>query len=398
MVTSIGSASPKRALVVGATVTVVCSLPVFFTGAMAVQLTDDLDFGTVGIGGAVAVFFGTMGLTSIHLGRLVDRLGAARSMRIATVVAATAALGIAVLATDWPTLAACLVVSGLAAALAQPAANRLLVNRVRLARLGTAFGFKQSAPPVSSMLAGLAVPAIALTVGWRWAYALVAVLALLASVAVGPRPPSTSSSGRSATRGKRAPLRNRPTLVVLAGGFGMAFVASSAVLAFYVDAAVFAGASPSFAGLAFASGSLAAVATRLISGVASDRFAFSPLRLSAGLLAAGALGLGLLATQHPTVMAFGALVALAGTWGFPGLFWFALVSAYPDTPGRITGAMAPAAIGGIVGPTGIGAVASNVSYTVAWSLAGLLALLAATALLYGAHRLGAEGASAAAAD
>ena len=387
MVTSVAAGGPRRALVVGSAVTVVCSLPAFLTGALAVELTRDLAFGTVGIGGAVAAFFATMALSSIHLGRLVDRLGAIASMRLAVIAGGTAALGISVLAVSWLTLAGWLVLAGLAAAFAQPAANRLLVNRIRLARLGTAFGLKQSAPPVASMLAGLSVPAIALTVGWRWSYGLVALAALVVAFVVGPRPATAPPVAPRAGWEKLAPLRDRPTLVVLAAGFGLAFVASSTVLAFYVDAAVRAGVAYRNAGVVFAAGSLMAIATRLVLGIATDRFAFSPLRLSAGLLAAGACGLVLLATGHPIAMGFGAVVALAGTWGFPGLFWFALVSAYPQVPGRITGVMAPAALGGALGPVGFGVLASSLGYALAWWLAGLAAMLSATALLFGAHRL-----------
>jgi predicted MFS family arabinose efflux permease len=376
---------------VASAVTVVCSLPTFLTGAMAVEVAHDLGFGTVGIGGAVATFFGTMALASIHLGRLVDRLGATVSLRIAVVAAALAALGNATANTRWLTLAGWLVLSGLAAALAQPAANRLLVNRIRADRLGTAFGLKQSAPPLASMLAGLSVPAIALTVGWRWAFGLTALAAALIGLAVRalPRPATPPVSGPRLARKKLAPLRDRPTLAILAFGFGLAFVASSAVLAFYVDAAVFAGTSHRDAGLVFAFGSLLAIAIRVAAGIAADRLEFSPLRFSAILLAVGSVGLVLLGTARPAVMGAGAIVALAGTWGFPGLFWFALVSAFPDTPGRVTGAMAPAAIGGVVGPVGFGVLASAAGYPFAWRLAGLLAMLAVGALLYGAHRLAA---------
>lgn len=384
------AASPRRALVVGSAVTVACALPVFLTSAMAVELADDLGFDAVGIGGAISLFFGTMALTSVYLGRLVDRLGATRSLRIAASGGGLASLGIALLARSWATLAVGLVVAGLAAALGQPAANRLLVNRIPVTRLGTAFGFKQSAPPVASMLAGLSVPAIALTLGWRWAFALAAVGAVVAAIVVGARPAAPASSRSGVVRGQRAPLRDRPTLLVLAVGFGLGFTANSAVLAFYVEAAVRAGTSHQVAGLVFAAASLLAIVVRLIGGAASDRVAVNPLRLSAALLASGAVGLGLLATGRPATMAVGAVVALAGTWGFPGLFWFALVSAYPESPGRITGAMAPAAAGGMVGPAGFGAVAVNVSYTLAWGLAGLLALLAAAGLVFGAHRLAAQ--------
>jgi MFS family permease len=149
VLTSAGAGSPERAMVIGATATVVGSLPVFLTASMAVQLSAELAFGAVGIGAAVGNFFGTMALSSMHLGRLADRLGATLSLRIATIGAALSAFGIAAMARGWLSLAAGLVVAGLAAALAQPAANRLLINRVRGARLGTAFGLKQSAPPTA---------------------------------------------------------------------------------------------------------------------------------------------------------------------------------------------------------------------------------------------------------
>jgi MFS family permease len=376
-------------MAIGASATVVGSLPVFFTGAMAVQLSTELGFGAIGIGAAVGTFFATMALTSLHLGRVADRLGATRSLRLATLGAAAAAFGIAMLARNWLSLATGLVIAGLGAALAQPAANRLLINRVRGARLGTAFGLKQSAPPTASMLAGLAVPAIALTVGWRWAYAVAGACALVVAVLVGPPPPNAPARVPRSERRAAPPLEHRSTLVVLAASFGLAFAASSVVLAFYVDAAVAGGTSQQQAGLALAAASLTAIVTRLVAGVACDRLRITPLRLSAALLAAGSVGVALLAVGGPVATILGALLALGGTWGFPGVFWFALVRAYPQTPGRVTGTMAPAAIGGVVGPVAFGAAVTNASYALAWSLTAVLALLAAAAMLYGSRRLAA---------
>ncbi|MEX2550188.1 MAG: MFS transporter [Nitriliruptoraceae bacterium] len=390
MVTLIGTGSARRALAIGVAATVVGSFPVFFTAAMAVQLSADLAFGPVGIGAAVAVFFGTVALSSIPLGRVADRLGASLSLRIATIGAAVSAFAIAAAAWDWLTLALGLVIAGVSAALSQPATNRLLMNRVGAARLGTAFGLKQSAPPAASMVAGLAVPVFALTVGWRWAYVAAGVAALLVAVAVGPRPTTVTGRLHRLPRGRQEPLPYRGTLIVLAVSFGLAFAVSSAVLAFYVDSAVRAGASQQRAGIVFAAASLTAIVTRLIAGAACDRYRFAPLRLSAALLAGGAVGVGLLATGRPALDTFGAIVALAGTWGFPGVFWYALVRAYPDTPGRITGTMAPAAIGGVIGPIAFGAVATESSYPLAWGMTSVLALVAAGAMLFGASRLAAS--------
>lgn len=47
-------------------------------------------------------------------------------------------------------------------------------------RRGFAFGVKQSAVPLTAMLAGLAVPVFAVTVGWRWAFGAAAALGLFA--------------------------------------------------------------------------------------------------------------------------------------------------------------------------------------------------------------------------
>ncbi len=387
MVTLIGTGSARRALVIGAAATVVGAFPVFFTAAMSVQVAADLAFGPVGIGAAVGVFFGTVAVSSVPLGRLADRLGASRSLRIATLGAAVSAFVIAAFARGWLTLALGLVIAGVSAALSQPATNRLLMSRIGGARLGMAFGLKQSAPPVASMLAGLAVPAVALTVGWRWAYVAAGVAALLVALVVGPRPGPVSGRLQRTPRGRPGPLPHRATLLVLVVSFGLAFAVSSAVLGFYVDSAVHAGASQQGAGLVFAAASLTAIVTRLLAGAACDRYDFAPLRLSAALLAAGAVGIGLLAAGRPAVGTFGAILALGGAWGFPGVFWFALVRSYPDTPGRITGTMAPAAIGGVIGPVAFGAVATRAGYPLAWGLTCLLAGIAAGAMLFGAHRL-----------
>ncbi len=380
-----------HAMAVGAAVTVVCSLPLFLTVALPNQLGDEFGFGPVGIGAAVAVFFGTVALTSLHLGRVADGAGTVTSLRTAALGAASASTYIALVASSWIELAASLVVAALAAALAQPATNRLLADRIPAHRLGMAFGLKQSAPPVASMLAGLSVPVVALTIGWRWGYALAAVGAIAAAFAVGPRPARAQRPCRPRRR-DRSPLGARPTLVLLVAGFGLAFATNSIVLAFYVEAAIRAGSSHQFAGSVLAGASLVAVMTRLVAGAACDRYAFDPLRLCALLLGVGAVGLVFLATGRGELMALGAVLGLGGTWGFPGVFWFALVRAYVRAPGRITGVIAPAALGGVFGPLGFGALATGVSFAVAWNVTAMVAMVAAMAMLMGGRRLGAIGA------
>src|SRR5205823_1137887 len=92
--------------------------------------------------------------------------------------------------------------------------NLTLARSVPAHRLGLSFGVKQAAIPLATLLAGAAVPAVALTVGWRWAYVIAAGLAVLALVGAPragepyvriPGPPpgaraATSPSSRAAWR------------------------------------------------------------------------------------------------------------------------------------------------------------------------------------------------------
>lgn len=323
--------SSARATVVGGAATVVCVLPVFLTGAMAVQLTGELGFGAAAFGVAVGIYRASAGVTSILFGGVVDRRGAIWSLRVALVVSIVASIGIATTAVNWISLVGWLMVAGWANALGQPAANRLLTNAVKPGRLGLAFGIKQSAVPAASVLAGMAVPAVALTVGWRWAYALGAVLAVVVIFAAGRRTPAA----RLRLREQVVPRLNNPNTAILALAFGLSTAASSTVTVFYVDAAVSAGSSLDFAGVMLAVGSFAAILVRLVMGVVCDRVAAGHLRLCAALVGSGSIGLALLAIGSQAAMTAGILIVMSGLWGFNGAFWYALVRGHPDSPSTL---------------------------------------------------------------
>lgn len=372
-------------MTLGGSITIVCILPVFLTGAMAVQLMDELSFGSAGLGLAVATWRATGAAMSPFLGRLCDRLGAIQSIRLSAAIATISAFGIAATADRFVVLVAWLMFGGCGHALGQPAANRLLANVVRTGRLGTAFGIKQSAPPAASMIAGICVPLIALTLGWRWAYVLAGTLAIAVIAAAGRRAPKAERANSRATPG---PLENRRIVVLLAIAFGLGTFTSSAITTFYVDATVRAGSTPQFAGTMLAVASVAAIASRVTCGMTSDRIQGGHLRLCAGLLAAGSVGIGMLAIGTPTWMSVGALIGLAGTWGFNGVFWYAMIRAFPRSPGRITGALAPGALlGSTAGPILFGLTVEVTTYPVAWSGVGVVALIAATAMILGERQL-----------
>jgi MFS family permease len=376
---------PAKAVIISSSATIVCALPMMLTGGLAVQMTAEFGFGAAALGLVIAVFRGTSSGTTFLWGKATDRLGATVALRIAATVSAFSCAGVA-LSRSFGWLLVWMVVGGTGIAIALPATNRLIVNRVPLERRGLGFGIKQSSLPAASVLAGLSVPLFALTIGWRYAFWLGTLLALGVLIGIGKRSPQARQISRN--RPKPPPVERRPLILLMAVAFGIGNFASSAMPAFYVDAAVEAGTSVSLAGAVLAAASIAAIAVRFSSGIASDRIPSGHLYLCAGLLSVGAIGQGLLATARPGMMAAGVLIGMGGVWGVNGVFWYALMRAYASAPGTATGVVATIGhAGGTLGPLAFGAIAETASYAAAWTACGLAAIAAAAAMSLAARSL-----------
>jgi predicted MFS family arabinose efflux permease len=348
-------------------------------------MTGELGFGAAALGLLIATFRGTSSGTTFLWGKATDRLGAVVALRLATIVSAVSCAGVA-LSGSYASLLAWMIIGGTGIAIALPASNRLVVNSVPLARRGLGFGIKQSSLPAASVLAGLSVPLIALTVGWRYAFWLGSVLSIAVLLAIGRRSPEARRAARE--RSKPPPVDQRGLILVMAVAFGIGNFASSAMPAFYVDAAVKAGTTASVAGTVLAVAGLSAIAVRFSSGMASDKLKSGHLRLCAALLAIGATGQALLATGQPTPMAIGVLVGMAGVWGVNGIFWYAVMRAYPTAPGTATGVVATIGhAGGTLGPLVFGGIVETSSYAAAWTVSGFAAIAAATAMLFASRPL-----------
>src|SRR5919107_1756562 len=186
-----------RAAAGAITVTTVSVLPVFLTGALAVQLGDELGFDPAGLGLVVALYFGVSALCSLPVGRLVERWGGATTSRIAVLGVAVVMLALAVFAKSYVSLLAILLCSAWCNVMGQLASNLTLARSVPAHRLGLSFGVKQAAIPLATLLAGAAVPLVALTIGWRWAYVMAAGAAPLAPRRRPARPGAEAAPGRA---------------------------------------------------------------------------------------------------------------------------------------------------------------------------------------------------------
>src|SRR5690606_4836106 len=187
---------------------------------------------------AVATYFAISSLFSVTMGRLAQRLGLNWSLRLAAAISSVALLIVAA-APDWWVLLAGLSVAGISNALGQPASNRTIVRDVPQRRRGLAFGIKQSAIPAATLLGGLAVPLIGLTVGWRWAFVLGSFGALFVAFHAGGREGSTrAAAAAAAARPLAARSLEYGPLVILGISAALAAAAAGALGTFLTASAV----------------------------------------------------------------------------------------------------------------------------------------------------------------
>jgi len=242
------------------------------------------------------------------------------------------------------------------------------------------FGIKQSATPLVSLLAGVSVPLLAATVGWRWTFIGGAVLGFVISLAV---PTDLDGPHYGAVRSRRRDGdASLGALVVFAVAGTMSAAAAISMASFAVEGAVSIGIPIATAGWILAGGSAAGIVGRLTAGWVADRFHEIELRLMAGMLTIGAFGYALLASGIRPLYLAGLIVGYGFGWGYPGVLMLAIVRFNPNAPARASGiVLTGGAIGSTFGPTVFGYVASRASFTLAWGLAIAAALTSAALLL-----------------
>jgi MFS family permease len=340
-------------------------LPVLTLGALAALIRPDLDFSESRLGLATAAFFASSAVFSLPAGHLADRRGAARTAQWAVVMGVVSLLGIALLSTSWTTLLPWMVIGGAGNAAAQVATNGLVASVISPGRNGVAFGVKQSATPLASLLTGISIPLVGLTLGWRWTFVCAAAISIPALLVLRRADRASVQVPENADAGLKA---SRGPLVFLAATAALAAAAVNCLNVFYVGSAVHDGVGLGLAGVLFAVGGLSGIVVRIVGGWWSDRMRLPRLALASLLLATASsafLGLALLdraALLPLTLLAFGA------GWGWNGLVLAAVVDAYPEAPSAATSfTQSGLYVGAVVGPSTFGYLVQYSGYQAAWS-------------------------------
>ncbi len=365
-------AAPVQAVAASVACVTASVMPGFLAGALGSDIKAEFGIGDTGLGVALALTYIVAAVAILHAGELSDRIGSRRSLLISMVVTMAGYLVVAFVARSFATLLVGLTVAGAGLTLAGPAAKVLVADHVSPQRQGLAFGVHMSAIPLGPLLAGLTVPVVGGTDGWRWPFLGGAVLAGIGILLV-PRERSTATAATRTAKdpaaGRFAHVRVGP-LFVFAAAAMLASCSVVAAAAFFVVNSENAGISESTAGLLLSVASAGVMTVRIALGALADRVRTGAVSTVAVLLTASAAGYALMAANTPWLYALGGQVAIILGWSWPGLMVLALVRIYPEAPGLASSfVIGGLNLGAVVGPVAFGAISDAASSTVALAVA-----------------------------
>lgn len=375
---------PRHVTAVSLATMVAAIAPVHLFGALAPDIQDEFGFGDAQQGYAVAAYFAVSALLSSWGGALSDRLGPTPALRFGTTMAGIGTLGMLV-APSYGAVVVALCVAGVGNAINQPSNNTFISGGVPPHRRGFALGIKQAAIPTSTGLAGLALPTIAVSLGWQAAYVGAAALAGVAIIAM-PRVDAPVKPPEVRVRYRPSP---RVWRVAIGAAFGAAAVSN--IGAFLVRSLEDAGFDRTSAGAVQVLGSIALITSRVGWGALMDHRSYDRFRFATVLLIIGAFAYPMIGTGHAVLAVCGALLAYGFGWSWPGIVHLGTVEQNPDTTGAASGVVqAGMFTGAMTGPAAFGVIADTQGFGWAWFMAAALSAAAAALMSTASTQSGVE--------
>ncbi|MGR4041998.1 MFS transporter [Pseudomonas sp. 910_21] len=164
-------------------------------GTLGPLLIADLGVAPHWLGWLVMSAFGLAAVLSLWAGPLVNRLGIRRGLAL-LFWATLAGYGLLVSLPGFAGLLLALAICGVAQALANPVTNLLVAECVEARSKAAVVGLKQSGVQLSALIAGLLLPPLAGSLGWRAALACLLLPTLLLAL-WGPKVAPGSAAGKT---------------------------------------------------------------------------------------------------------------------------------------------------------------------------------------------------------
>jgi len=351
--------------------------PLYFYGALSVQITQGLGYRPSLHGLGATSFYLVAAVFAVSLGRTTDQLDPVITLRLAIIMTIISNLGIT-FSNSLIVICASLAIGGLGNALATPGIAQLVQDRIELKKQGLAYGFKQSATGLSTLIGGAAIPFVSLDNQWRYVFGLGVIFSLGILLKL-----------RGMSSSKLSDLRKHHTKDLTVSRMKIKYSYSSEVklisTSFAIGAAVGAGlitylplsiaevglnSSESSFVLILASSS--SLITRFIVLLYMDRTKIDSIRICIGMMFLGSFGLFGLSTMSKGVITISSLSSYAFGWGWIGLITYKMLRISDGNLGSNVGLMqAAAAVGSISGPIALGATYELSGFALMWQISAL---------------------------
>lgn len=355
-------------------------------GILATFIIDDLAISRTELGVVLGIVNAGAAILSPIAGRLTDRIGGRRAL-IALFTTAGATFLLLGAASALIVLIGAALVGALSQAVANPATNKLIAEEFPAGQRGVITGVKQSGVQAGIFLGGVTIPVLAITVGWRTAYVIIAVVPLLLAAVTAAALPTTQRTADAYHRRDRAPLSHA---IWWLAGFGFLMGFSGAVtflLPLFAEETL--GFSPVAGGFAVAVIAFVAIPGRIMwSRFAERSGAFRGSLGAMALLSIAAAALFYASSSLAPWLLWPAVVLIAvgsSSWNSVGML-AVMVEAGIDSTGRASGVVLFGFLTGLgIAPPIFGALVDHTgSYDLMWLLSGVTA--AAAAVLIAAWR------------
>jgi MFS family permease len=368
-----------RPTVSSAAALTVVALPTFLLGAFAPTLKQELGFGDAALGALFSAGY-FVSAAGLHFGgRLADERGVTPTLRAGVGIAAVACLVMSLTADSYLVLIAIFLAIRVAESLVHPATNALISQAVPVHQQGRSLGVKQSAIPLSTALAGIAVPVLGGSIGWRGTFAIVAIAAVPVFLTLPHRP---APAPRLRTNAPSLWRVRHLQLIGIGGGLAAASVVT--VGGFLTTAGQEAGFSEGEAGLLLGMGGMLMIASRVTWGWLADRFRFDRFLAVAASVAIGSVSFLLFATESKPMLIAGTALAFGVAWSWPGIALLGVIELHPDAPGAASAVIQSLVrLGALASPLLFGVIADRYGFSAAWMLSFACAASGVVMMLLG---------------
>ncbi|MFJ5678463.1 CynX/NimT family MFS transporter [Streptomyces sp. NPDC093097] len=399
-----GAASRSRwgRLIATVVVTIAAVTPGLMAPALAAPVQRSLHLSGTAFGAAVTCFFAFTAVGSSAARRIVPRVPVRAVLGAGALVAAAVLAGLAMAGQLWQ-LCLLLAVAGLGNAFTQPVAARVIAADIAPRRHSFAGGLFGASLGAGPFLPGLLVALIAAPYGWRpalWTAAGLALLTLIVAALARPArsgaaAPETRRTPAAPTGRADAPSPRTVGRVVSAwtAAAALGSVGTNVGAAYFIQIGTSSGFVAGTAGTLQMLASVLGIAVRLGAGVLADR---APHRIPwtvALMMLTGTAGLATIVAGTPVSFLIGALLAVAGGWGWTGLLLAATMRLLPGESARAGAAMQGGLFAGAaVGPLSFGALSAHLGIPATVGIAAVGPLLGALLLTVGIRALAKDAA------